>query len=106
MPSAQAEVDEQGKYVDPAAGVAIILSKRMRKLIDKAGHVGTRITWVRIRGPMCPLFFIAVYIPPFRKWTWCMWVPSTAENPSPVSIASSRALPTPTNILLNLQQLQ
>ena len=63
MPSAQAEVDEQDKHVDPDAGVAIMLSKRMRKLIDKAGHVGTRIAWVRIRGPMCPLFFIAVYIP-------------------------------------------
>ena len=29
IPSAQAEVDEQGKCKDPAAGVAILLSKRM-----------------------------------------------------------------------------
>ena len=63
IPSEQAEVDEQGKSKDPAAGVAILLSKRMRRYIDNAGHVGTRIAWVRIRGPICPIFFIAVYIP-------------------------------------------
>ena len=63
VPSAQGEVDGQGKYLDPAAGVTIMLSKRMRNHIDKTGHVGTRIAWVRIRGPICLLFFVAVYIP-------------------------------------------
>ena len=63
IPSAQAEVDEQGKSKDPAAGVAILLSRRMKRYIDNAGYVGTRIAWVRIRGPICPIFFIAVYVP-------------------------------------------
>ena len=63
IPSAQAEEDAQGKCTDSAAGVAILLSKRMRRHIDKAGHVGTRIAWVRLRGPICPIFFIVVYVP-------------------------------------------
>ena len=40
-----------------------MLSKRMKRRIDKSGHVGSRIAWVRIKGPVCPIFFIAVYIP-------------------------------------------
>ena len=63
VPSAQASVDEKGKCQDSAAGVAILLSKRMCRHIDKAGHVGTRIAWVRLKGPICPIFFIAVYVP-------------------------------------------
>ena len=63
VPSAQAAVDEQGKCKDSAAGVAILLSRRMRRHIDKSGHVGTRIAWVRLRGPVCPIFFIVVYVP-------------------------------------------
>ena len=63
VPSAQAKIDEQGKCTDPAAGVAILLSSRMRRHIDKTGHVGTRIAWVRLCGPICPIFFIAVYVP-------------------------------------------
>ena len=63
VPSAQAAVDEQGKCTDSAAGVAILLSRRMRRHIDKSGHVGTRIAWVRLRGPICPIFFIAAYVP-------------------------------------------
>ena len=62
VPSAQAAFDKQ-KCTDSAAGVAILLSKRMRRHIDNAGHVGTRIAWVRLRGPTCPIFFIAVYVP-------------------------------------------
>ena len=61
--SAQGVVDVQGKYKDPAAGVAIMFSKRMKRHIEKSGHVGTRIVWVRIKGPICPIFFVAVYIP-------------------------------------------
>ena len=63
IPSAQGEVDEQGKVIDQAAGVTILLSRRMRRHIDKSGHVGSRIAWVRIRGPMCPIFFITIYVP-------------------------------------------
>ena len=58
----QTAVDEQGKSTDPAAGVVILLSRRMRTHVDKSGHVGTRIVWVRIRGPVCPTFFITVYM--------------------------------------------
>ena len=63
VPSVQAAEDEQGKSLDPAAGVTILLSKRMRNYVDKSGHVDTRIAWVRIRGPVCPIFFITVYTP-------------------------------------------
>ena len=38
-----AVVDEQGESTDPAAGVAILLSRRMRTYIDKSGHVGTNV---------------------------------------------------------------
>ena len=73
--SAPAEKKE-GKSMDPAAGVAIMLSNRMAdKLLDE-GHVGTRIAWVRIKGPVCNIFYIVVYIPhkgrtcaPFAKDT-------------------------------------
>ena len=63
IPSAQTEVDEQGKCIDQAAGVAILLSKRMKRHKDKSGHVGSRIAWVRLRGPVCPIFFVAIYVP-------------------------------------------
>ena len=61
--SAPAEVDTQGKCSDPAAGVAIMLSPRMAAKILDSGHVGTRIAWVRLKGPICNLFYIVVYIP-------------------------------------------
>ena len=63
VPSAQTQTDAQGKYTDSAAGVAILLSRRMRNYTDKSGHVGTRIAWVRLWGPICPIFFIVVYVP-------------------------------------------
>ena len=54
---------KEGKSTDPAAGVAIMLSNRMAdKLLDE-GHVGTRIAWVRLKGPVCNIFFIVVYVP-------------------------------------------
>ena len=56
-------MDEQGKCIDQAAGVAILLSKRMRRHIDKSVHVGSRIAWVRLRGPVCPIFFVTIYVP-------------------------------------------
>ena len=62
VPSAQGAI-ENGKQQDSAAGVAILLSKRMWRNIDKSGHIGSRIAWVRIRGPTCPIFFIVVYVP-------------------------------------------
>lgn len=56
-------VDEQGKLLDPAAGVAILLSKRMVKKIHSKDFVGSRIAWVRLQGPTCFIFFVVVYIP-------------------------------------------
>ena len=45
-----------------------MLSKRMKRRIDKSGHVGPRIAWVRIKGSVCPIFFITVYVPhKYRK---------------------------------------
>ena len=55
--SASAGQGEDGKSDDPAAGVAIMLSERMAdKMVDQ-GHVGTRIVWVKLAGPMCNIFF-------------------------------------------------
>ena len=48
---------------DPAAGVAIMLSDKIADKVIDQGHVGTRIVWVRIAGPVCNIFFITVYIP-------------------------------------------
>ena len=61
--SAQAEVDEQGKSTDPAAGVAIMMSPRMADKVLDEGHVGTRIVWVRLKGPICNIFYVVCYIP-------------------------------------------
>ena len=61
--SAQAQADAQGKCSDPAAGVAIMLSPRMAAKTLDSGHVGTRIAWARIKGPICNIFYIVVYIP-------------------------------------------
>ena len=61
--SEDAEVDEDGKNLDPASGVGILLSKRFSDLVMAQGSIGSRIVWVRIKGPVCPLFLICVYIP-------------------------------------------
>ena len=68
--SEDAEIDEQGKNSDPASGVAILLSKRFANKILAQGAVGSRIVWVRISGPVCPLFVVCVYVPhKFKKTT-------------------------------------
>ena len=61
--SAPAEKDESGKCADPASGVAILLLNRMANKILGSGHVGTRIAWVRLTGPVCNIFYVVVYIP-------------------------------------------
>ena len=40
-----------------------MLSPRMTGKILSQGHVGTRIAWVRLAGPVCNLFYVTVYIP-------------------------------------------
>ena len=55
--------EEGGKSTDPAAGVAILLSQRMARNVLSKGHVGARIVWVRLRGPICNLFVVVVYVP-------------------------------------------
>ena len=59
--SAHAETKDDGKNSDPAAGVAIMLSDRIANKVIDEGHVGTRIAWVRIQGPVCNIFYIVVY---------------------------------------------
>ena len=71
---------KQGKYIDPAAGVAILLSAQMEQYYRDSGHVGARIAWVRIAGPVCNIFFVTVYMPhkyratphkhPTQLWNW------------------------------------
>ena len=61
--SAHAETNEQDKISDPEAGVAIMLSPRMADKVIGQGHVGTRIAWVRISGPVCNIFYVVVYSP-------------------------------------------
>ena len=40
-----------------------MLSPRMSQHFKDSGHVGTRIAWVRLAGPVCNIFFVAVYLP-------------------------------------------
>ena len=40
-----------------------MLSPRMAAKTLDSGHVGTRIAWARIKGPICNIFYIVVYIP-------------------------------------------
>ena len=40
-----------------------MLSPRMANKVLDSGHVGTRISWVRIKGPVCNIFYIVTYIP-------------------------------------------
>ena len=40
-----------------------MLSDRMADKVVDEGHVGTRIVWVKLAGPVCNIFFIVVYIP-------------------------------------------
>ena len=54
---------------DKPAGVCIILSKRFASLQMDRGSLGTRGCWVRIRGPVCNLLLIGVYLPPQRSKT-------------------------------------
>ena len=58
-----AKTDAQGKCNDPAAGVTILLSQRMATKILDTGHVRTRISWVRLKSPVCNVFYIVAYIP-------------------------------------------
>ena len=53
--------------VDKAAGVCIILSRRFASLQMNRGKLGKRGCWVRIRGPVCNLLIIGIYIP--SEWT-------------------------------------
>ena len=56
-------VSAKGKDSDPAAGVGIMLSARMTKKMASSGCVGSRIAWVRVLTPVCPIFFVCVYVP-------------------------------------------
>ena len=48
---------------DRAAGVAILLSDTAEKQVESFGSEGERVCWVRLRGPICHLFIIGVYMP-------------------------------------------
>ena len=66
--SEDAPIDEEGNIKDSASGVGILLPKRFSELILARGAIGSRIVWVRLKGTVCPLFIVCVYIPhKFRK---------------------------------------
>ena len=46
---------------DKAAGVGILLSTRMQKKLMGFGSEGERVCWVRLKGPTCNIFVVAVY---------------------------------------------
>ena len=48
---------------DKAAGVGILLSSRAQKKLMGFGSEGERVCWVRLKGPTCNIFLVAVYIP-------------------------------------------
>ena len=39
-----------------------MLSTRMTDKVLDEGHVGTRIVWVKIKGPVCNIFYMVVYM--------------------------------------------
>ena len=59
--------DKHGNLINPndaAAGVGILLSGRLQDKVLSFGNEGSeRICYVRIKGPSCNLFIVAVYIP-------------------------------------------
>ena len=48
---------------DKEAGVGILLSKRMQSKLMAFGSQGERVCWVRLQGPTCNIFILAVYMP-------------------------------------------
>ena len=57
---------KKGRLVYPddrASGVGILLSPRMEKKVLGFGSEGARVCWVRLSGPACNLFVLAVYMP-------------------------------------------
>ena len=56
-------MDKNGACSDPAAGVAILMSARMADKALDQGHVGTRKAWVKLKGPVCNIYFVVAYIP-------------------------------------------
>ena len=48
---------------DRAAGVGILLSPRAQRKLMSFGSEGERVCWTRLKGPVCNLFIIAVYLP-------------------------------------------
>ena len=58
---------KHGNLVNPndkAAGAGILLSPRAQsKVLDKGNNNSERICWVRLEGPTCNLFVVAVYVP-------------------------------------------
>ena len=68
--SEDAEIDDQGKNLDPSFGLGILLSKRFANKVLSQGSMGSRVVWVRIDGPVCPLFTVCAYVPhKFKKIT-------------------------------------
>ena len=61
--SDRSPLDEQGKDLDPAAGVSILLSPRMVDRLLDQDCVGSRIVYVRLAGPVCKLFVVIPCIP-------------------------------------------
>ena len=49
--------------------MSILLSKRFSQKILSQGVIDSRIVWVRIEGPVCPLFVVSVYVPHKLKKT-------------------------------------
>ena len=48
---------------DSWSGVAIVISQRVSKYIIGSGSIGSRITYVRLRGTACNILIVGVYIP-------------------------------------------
>ena len=65
-PKLQTESPDKGKIrfpTDRAAGVGILLSSAAQRKLMCFGSEGERICWVRLKGPVCNLFVVAVYLP-------------------------------------------
>ena len=48
---------------DRAAGVGLLFSEQIRPHVIRTGSCGSRIVWARIRGPVCNLVVVGLYLP-------------------------------------------
>ena len=60
---------------DRSAGVGLLISDQVKRCIMHSGCIGSRIVYARVRGDVCNLFVIGIYVPHSKRSN-----PSRAET--------------------------